>query len=139
MSLSRRSFLGAILAAAAAPAVVRAGSLMRVNPAILTPALSLCDGSQFSLRVREFDTLDNYPWPEAGIPRKSERFILCSPGAAALFSKAIAKEASRQPMPFLGLAPSSGKAMALLQRQAENAHKVAADNRRRLLESLRSS
>lgn len=36
--MQRRGFLGAMLAAAAAPAFVRAGSLMRVNPRIIAPA-----------------------------------------------------------------------------------------------------
>ncbi len=33
--MDRRGFLGAMLAACAAPAIVRAGSLMRINPAIV--------------------------------------------------------------------------------------------------------
>ncbi len=33
--MQRRGFLGAMLAACAAPAIVRAGSLMRINPAIV--------------------------------------------------------------------------------------------------------
>lgn len=33
--MNRRGFLGAMLAACAAPAIVRAGSLMRINPAIV--------------------------------------------------------------------------------------------------------
>lgn len=36
--MQRRGFLSAMLAAAAAPAFVRAGSLMRVNPRIIVPA-----------------------------------------------------------------------------------------------------
>jgi hypothetical protein len=35
--MDRRGFLAGILAACAAPAIVRAGSLMRVNPEILIP------------------------------------------------------------------------------------------------------
>lgn len=38
--MQRRGFLGAMLAACAAPAIVRAGSLMRINPAIIgAPAM----------------------------------------------------------------------------------------------------
>ena len=37
----RRGFLKAMLAACAAPAIVRAGSLMRVNPAIVVPESNL--------------------------------------------------------------------------------------------------
>lgn len=35
--MNRRLFLGAMLAASATPAIVRAGSLMRINPKIITP------------------------------------------------------------------------------------------------------
>ena len=35
--MNRRSFLAAILATATAPAIVRAGSIMRVNPRIVAP------------------------------------------------------------------------------------------------------
>ncbi len=36
--MQRRSFMAAMLAAAAAPAIVRAGSIMRINPRIIVPA-----------------------------------------------------------------------------------------------------
>lgn len=39
--MDRRGFLGAMLAACAAPAVVRAGSLMRINPAIVVPTMEI--------------------------------------------------------------------------------------------------
>lgn len=39
--MNRRNFLGAMLAACAAPAVVRAGSLMRINPAIVVPDVTV--------------------------------------------------------------------------------------------------
>lgn len=35
--MNRRSFMSAILATATAPAIVRAGSIMRVNPRIVRP------------------------------------------------------------------------------------------------------
>lgn len=37
MTITRRSLIGAILASASAPALVRAGSIMRINPAIVLP------------------------------------------------------------------------------------------------------
>ena len=39
--MNRRNFLGAMLAACAAPAVVRAGSLMRINPVIILPKMEI--------------------------------------------------------------------------------------------------
>lgn len=41
MIITRRGFLGAILAAGAAPAIVRAESIMRINPRLIAPAIDI--------------------------------------------------------------------------------------------------
>ena len=51
--MNRRNFLGAMLAACAAPAVVRAGSLMRINPAIVLPPMEIGRIESFRFVISE--------------------------------------------------------------------------------------
>ena len=60
--MNRRHFLAAILAAGAAPAFVRAGSLMRINPAIVSAAPAI----QWAV-VDGFRFIEWAPIAEAGI------------------------------------------------------------------------
>lgn len=58
--MNRRNFLGAMLAACAAPAVVRAGSLMRINPAIVVPDDKVVVLKQFSAEIGRVERFTFY-------------------------------------------------------------------------------
>lgn len=58
--MNRRNFLGAMLAACAAPAIVRAGSLMRINPAIVTPTMEIGSIERFRFVVSDPVIIQQY-------------------------------------------------------------------------------
>lgn len=81
--MDRRGFLRGILAAAAAPAIVRAGSLMRINPTLVPPPplapLFTCEIGEISgfrfiesraipknlgdtIRFRRYNPFPRHPW-----------------------------------------------------------------------------
>lgn len=68
---SRRGFLGAILAAAAAPAIVKAGVLMPVRPRIIVPPRKIVvyEGGAHGLRNGDIITMSGVYAPDGSLQR----------------------------------------------------------------------
>jgi len=81
--LNRRGFLAGMLAACAAPAIVKAGSLMRINPAIVAPEPTIVDRFGEALRLGEIGHLEGFNFvasPFQGVYQDWEGRIPAKPG-----------------------------------------------------------